>query len=150
MCNNNGIYDEALSHCRWKTVLKKNKHKIKIKNFKNKNFEEIMVKVYTIFKNIKGIGMLSMYDISAGICRYYDVKIDKVYIIGNGPRRAIKILNLKKKKHNIQKKLNLYYVEKKDIDNAFKKLKLKIPRHLKTGDDYESYICNWQKAFKKK
>ena len=37
MCNNNGIYDEALSHCRWKTVLKKNKHKIKIKNFKNKN-----------------------------------------------------------------------------------------------------------------
>ena len=113
MCNNNGIYDEALSHCRWKTVLKKNKHKIKIKNFKNKNFEEIMVKVYTIFKNIKGIGMLSMYDISAGICRYYDVKIDKVYIIGNGPKRAVKILNLKKKKHNIYEKLNLYYVEKK-------------------------------------
>ena len=42
----------------------------------------------------------------------------------------------------------MYYVEKKDIDNAFKKLKLKIPRHLKTGDDYESYICNWQKTFK--
>lgn len=147
MCNNNGIYDEALSHCRWKTVLKKNKHKIKIKNFKNKNFEEIMVKVYTIFKNIKGIGMLSMYDISAGICRYYDVKIDKVYIIGNGPKRAIKILNLKKRKHNIYEKLNLYYVEKKDIDNAFKKLNLKIPKNLKTGDDYESYICNWQKAF---
>ena len=89
-----------------------------------------------------------MYDISAGICRYYNIKIDKVYIIGNGPKRAIKILNLKKKKHNIQKKINLYYVEKKEINNAFKKLKLKIPRHLKTGDDYESYICNWQKTFK--
>ena len=24
MCNNNGIYDEALSHSRWKTVLKRN------------------------------------------------------------------------------------------------------------------------------
>ena len=126
MCNNNNcIYDEALSHCRWKTVLKKNKHKIKLKNFKNKNFEEIIIKVYTIFKNIKGIGMLSMYDISAGICRHYNIKIDKVYIIGNGPKRAIKILNLKKKKHNIQKKFNLYYVEKKEINNAFKKLKLK-------------------------
>ena len=147
MCNNNGIYEEALSHCRWKTVLKKNKHKRKIKNFKNNNFAEIIIKVYTIFKNIKGIGMLSMYDISAGICRYYDIKIDKVYIIGNGPKRAVKILNLKKRKHNIYEKLNLYYVEKKDIDNAFKKLNLKIPRCLKTGDDYESYICNWQKNF---
>ena len=91
--------------------------------------------------------MLSMYDISAGICRYYNINIDKVYIIGNGPKRAIKILDLKKKKHSIQNKLNLYYVEKKDIDKAFKKLKLKIPRYLKTGDDYETYICTWQKTF---
>ena len=89
--------------------------------------------------------MLSMYDISAGICRHYNKNIDKVYIIGNGPKRAIKILNLKKKKHSIQNKLNLYYVEKKDINAAFKKIKFKIPRYLKTGDDYESYICNWQK-----
>jgi len=145
MCSNSGIYDEALSHCRWKTVLKKNKHKIKINHFKNMKFEEIMVKVHSIFKNIKGIGMLSMYDISAGICRYYNVNIDKVYIIGNGPKRAIKILKLKKKKYKIQNKFNLHYVEKKDIDKAFKKLNLKIPRYLKTGDDYESYICMWQK-----
>lgn len=145
MCSNNGIYDEALSHCRWKTVLKKNKHKIKIKHFKNLTFEEIIFKVHSIFKNIKGIGMLSMYDISAGICRHYNINIDKVYIIGNGPKRAIKILGLKKKKIRIKHKINLHYVEKKDINEAFKKLNLKLPRYLKTGDDYESYICNWQK-----
>ena len=145
MCSNNGIYDEALSHCRWKTVLKKNKHKIKIKHFKNMTFEQIIFKVHSIFKNIKGIGMLSMYDISAGICRHYNINIDKVYIIGNGPKRAIKILGLKKKKISIQNKFNLHYVEKKDINEAFKKLKLKLPRYLKSGDDYESYICNWQK-----
>ena len=37
-----------------------------------------------------------MYDISAEFAKYYNIKIDKVYIIGNGPKRAVKILKLKR------------------------------------------------------
>ena len=67
-------------------------------NLENKTFEEIIFDVYNFCDNVKGVGMLAIYDITSAICRYYKRNIDKVYIVGNGPKRAVNILNIKTKK----------------------------------------------------
>ena len=143
------IFQEAIDHCRWKTVLYDLLENINILNYKNKNFEEIILNIYDICSNIKGLGILTIYDISSSICRYYNINIDKVYIIGNGPKRAIKLLNIKTKIQNFGGKLNIKYVDINDIILAFDNKGYKMDsniRNNKNGDILESYICNWQKT----
>ena len=116
---------------------------------KNKTFEEILLEIYNISSNIKGVGMLSVYDITAAICRYYKINIDKVYIIGKGPKRAIKLLNIKLKKNKISNKINLNFVNIIDIINAFDNNNYELNeyfRNTNNGDILETYICNWQKT----
>ena len=143
------ICDEAISHCRWKTVLKSVLEKeIHILVYKNKSFEEIFEDIHRICKNVKGIGMLSVYDIVSAICRFHSVVIEHVHIIGSGPVRAIKLLNLQAKKKKIGSVL-LQYVSREDVVNAFQRENHIMYAGMDTstnGDDIESYICNWQKT----
>ena len=93
--------------------------------------------------------MLAIYDITSAICRYYNINIDKVYIIGNGPKRAVKLLNIKIKKHKINDKINLNFVDTMDVINAFDIFNYELNeniRNSKNGDIFETYICNWQKT----
>ena len=150
MCNRQscGIFDEAISHCRWKSVLKSNLKKIKIKSYKNKTFNHIIIDVNNKFKNVKGVGLLTVYDITAALCRYYNINISKIYIIGNGPKRAVNILNLKVKSDKISSNLTLKYVEINEVKKSFNKMNYKLEKALKyekNGDVFESYLCNWQK-----
>jgi hypothetical protein len=150
-CNtSNNIFQEAINHCRWKAVLYSVLKKINISEYNNNNtFEEIILQIYIICNNVKGIGLLTIYDITAAICRYYKINIDKVYIIGNGPKRAIKLLNIKTKICKINDNIKLRYVDICDIINAFDlnsyDLDINI-RNNKNGDILETYICNWQKT----
>lgn len=134
------IFSEAISHCRWKTILKNTLKNINIEKYKDKNFDEIYIDIYNICKEINGLGKLVIYDISAAICRYYNINIEKVYIIGSGPKKAIKLLNLKTKLCN---KLKIKYVNIEDVINEF--YKRNIILNDKNGDILESYLCNWQK-----
>ena len=147
------IFEEAVSHCRWKTVLRKNVliHKElqepNLNQFASKSFDEIILWVYNTFNHIYGIGMLVIYDLAAGICRYNGINIDKIYIIGNGPIRAIRLLNIKAKTQKIGC-LTLKYVEIPEILKVFNEKNYLMPSHIRNsnnGDDFESYICNWQK-----
>ena len=82
-CNHStNIFQEAINHCRWKKALHYVLKQINIVNYENKTFEEIILEIYNICDNIEGVGMLSIYDITAAICRYNKINIDKVYIIG--------------------------------------------------------------------
>jgi hypothetical protein len=147
-CSTN-IFQEAMDHCRWKTALQSVLSKINIIDYENKTFEEIMFKVYNICNNVKGVGMLTIYDITSAICRYYKINIDKVYIIGNGPKRAVKILRIKTKNHKINDKTNLKYIDIIDVINAFDINNYELDeniRNTKNGDILETYICNWQKT----
>ena len=95
--------------------------------------------------------MLAIYDITSAICRYYKRNIDKVYIVGNGPKRAVNILNIKTKKYKINDKIKLNYVEIIDVIDAFdihNYVLDKNIRNTKNGDILETYICNWQKKIK--
>jgi phage regulator Rha-like protein len=145
---NDDIFNEAISHCRWKNILKNTVlNKINISEYKNKQFDDILIDIYNMCKNINGIGKLTIYDITSCICRYHKININKVYIIGSGPKRAIKLLNLKTKIDKIDN-ITLDYIEIDDVKNAFEKNNLKLDDHIKNtndGDIIESYICNWQK-----
>ena len=72
------MFEEAISHCRWKKVLKEFLKTINIKNYKNKTFEEIISNIYNLCENIKGLGILTTYDITSAICRHYNINIDKI------------------------------------------------------------------------
>lgn len=142
------LFHEAICHCRWKKILYKTLQQINISDYKNKTFDEIITDINNICDNINGIGMLTQYDISSAICRYYKVTINKVYIIGNGPKRAIKLLNLKTKIHNINNKIKLHYVDINQLMEAFEINGLCLDENIRNivdGDLLETYICNWQK-----
>jgi integrase len=151
--SNRYIFQEAVDHCRWKNVLRNNVlanielQEDKLYQFANKSFDEILLYVYNNCNTVQGIGMLSIYDITAAICRFNKINIEKVYIIGKGPKRAIRLLNIKSKTQKIQN-IILQYVEIPEIINAFNEQKYEINLPIKNssnGDDFESFICNWQK-----
>ena len=150
LCNDKTIiFQEAIDHCRWKKVLYDLIEKINIDDYKGKRFEEIFIEIDEKIKPIRGLGTLTVYDLTSAICRHFEINIDKVYIIGKGPKRAIEILNIKTKKHKINDKIKLNYVDISDVINAFNNnnyvLDEKI-RNSKNGDIVETYICNWQKT----
>ncbi len=149
-CNRStNIFQEAIDHCRWKKVLHSVLNKINIVDYENKSFEEIIFEIYNICDNVKGVGMLTIYDITSAICSYYTINIDKVYIIGNGPKRALKKLNIITKTHKINDKIRLHFVELIDVINAFDINNYELDeniRNTKNGDIMETYICNWQKT----
>lgn len=148
------IYIEAYGHCRWKRVLVRDilsntvLQEENLSLFSDNTFEEIYMTVKDICDKVKGTGPLSVYDITVAICRYNKININKVYIVGGGPRRAVELLNLKPKKQKIGRIL-LKYVEIHDLHNAFLEINHELTLELQNsinGDDYESYICNWQKT----
>ena len=149
------IFQEAIDHCRWKTVLRNNvltQNELQEHNlhqFAGKRFDEIILRVYNMCDKIKGIGMLSIYDITSAICRYNKIIIDKIYIIGKGPKRAISLLNIKAKTQKIEGvRVRLKYVEISEILKAFYEQNYEINSQIlnsNNGDDFETFICNWQK-----
>jgi hypothetical protein len=93
--------------------------------------------------------MLSVYDITSAICRYYKIIIDKVYIIGGGPKRAILLLQLKTKKHKITDSIKLNYVNINDVICAFDTNHYELSENIRNttnGDTIETYLCKWQRT----
>ena len=103
------IFQEAIDHCRWKKVLRNNVlvktefQEHNLHQFTGKSFNEILLFVYNICDKVEGIGMLTIYDITSAICRYNKINIEKIYIIGKGPKRAIRLLDIKAKSQKNRK-----------------------------------------------
>jgi hypothetical protein len=53
--NPNNIFQEAISHCRWKKALHNILQGINISIYNNKTFEEIIIAIYNICCNISRI-----------------------------------------------------------------------------------------------
>lgn len=147
------IFQEAVDHCRWKNILRNNvlsKSELQLDNlyeFSNKRFDEVLQYVYSLCENVQGVGMLTVYDITSAICRHNNINIDKIYIIGNGPKRAIRLLGIPSKNEKIGK-LTLQYVEIQSVLDAFNEKNYEMDVDVKNstnGDVFETYICNWQK-----
>jgi hypothetical protein len=155
------IYREAIAHCRAKTILKdKLKRFPSIDFFRNKTFKEIFILVWNELYTKYKIGDLTIYDITSGICRYYNIPITMILLVGKGPKRAIKLLSkMYKEKTLLSIKTiridthKLKYVDIVDLQNLCTKLQLSsIPEWVYTtgdGDKLETWLCNWQKDFNK-
>jgi len=143
----NEIYEDAISHCRWKSSLMTVLTSIKIEEYKNQTFETIFKSIGAICRDVKGVGLLTVYDIVSAICFNHNIAIDRVYIIGSGPKRAIALLNMKTAVHKIGN-YRLKYVNPNEVIDAFTKCGYMLDDDMKTeinGDVFETYICVWQK-----
>lgn len=133
------IFHEAISHSRKKTQLKE----LLLREFQDlgpysrQSFDDIFKHV----SDVCTLGPLHVYDITAAICRYHHIHVDKIYIVGNGPKAAIQLLHLKTKSDAKNKRLR--YIEISDAIRALTKNNVPIP-HSNNGDDFESYLCKWQ------
>ena len=75
------IFQEAMDHCRWKrqldtVLLRPELHDNILQDYSGKSFEEILLTVYNICEKVKGVGMLTVYDIVAAICRFNNINIE--------------------------------------------------------------------------
>jgi hypothetical protein len=141
---NKKFFAEAFSHCRWKITLENFLRTIHVSDYSDKTFEQIFTEISTLARKEKGIGPLTVYDITAAICRHYQVRIDKVYLIGKGPIRTVRLLKMKTNKHP---SLRLKYVEIKDVVHAFDVNRYHLDDVIRTtedGDQVETYLCVWQ------
>jgi hypothetical protein len=137
------LFQEALDNCRWKKYLEDFLKEIELeeKIGEYTSFEEIVVDIYQLFEKKRGLGMTVIYDIVVAICRYHKIAINKVYIIGNGLKRAIKILRLKTKVHKIGI-VKLNFVELVDVVRAFALIGIELSEQ--DVGDVQSYLCKWQ------
>ena len=120
--NSISIFQEAIDHCRWKTVLREVLENIRMSDYENKSFEEIIVTIHEICSKVNGLGMLTVYDITSAICRNYGIILDRVYIVGNGPKHAINILNISPSRHKITKNILFKYFSITCFVEAFVKI----------------------------
>jgi hypothetical protein len=144
------MFQEAIDHCRWKKSLHPVLEKIDVDAYKGKTFEDCIIGIHCMFDMVKGVGLLAIYDVVAAICKFHKIHIARVYIIGNGPKRAIELLQLRAqvKKHYIGDNITIKYVEIQDIVNAFDVNQFVLDENMRVntcGDTLETYICNWQK-----
>ena len=151
--SNRGVFQEAIDHSRRKNTLRNDILTLpefqenSLYEYSHRTFEEIFSGVYNTCKPVEGIGMLAMYDITIAICKYNKINIERVYIIGNGPKRAISLLGIEPKIHKIGD-ISLRYVDIHQILHAFHEKNERLYgsiEHSKNGDDFENYICRWQR-----
>ena len=142
------IFKEAIGHQRNKCKLYEllyNCEELQIDNLHKYSgqFEDIYKLIHIIIDKIDGLGKLCIYDLTAAICRFHNINIDKIYLNGNGPQNAIKKLKIKPKKHTFYG-ITIDYVEIEDVIRAFDKFDENI-KNSKNGDIWVSYLCKWQK-----
>jgi hypothetical protein len=117
------IFREALAHCRWKSVcrvfVQEIHHHLSDPEFANKTFAEIMHRVVTIDAAYTGVGVLTIYDTTAAICAHRGITIYRVYLVGNGPRRAARLLHLQPRVEKINNQLRIRYVTIEEVIAAF-------------------------------
>lgn len=144
------MFQEAISHSRRKGALRTLLMSPALQEAalqQYAKFDDIFLHFHTLCYVPKTIGLLCIYDISAAICRHNNINIDHIFIIGKGPQRAVRLLGLKPKKHTIGD-IVLNYVEIKDVVAAFQKHGYTLDLSTKNGDEFESYLCKWQKNIK--
>jgi hypothetical protein len=134
------MFQEAKDHSRHKEKMERNLESFNIAEYAGKSWEEILQIVDGIHVDRPQMGKLATYDISAAIARYYEIKYEKVYIIGGGPRKACKVLGLVCKRHKVNRNV-FHYVEIDDLKNA-----MKIDSACRNGDAWETFLCEWSKT----
>lgn len=59
-------------------------------SYNDYSFESIFVYVNSVFKNIKGLGILAIIDVTKCICNEFSINVDRIYLVGSGPKTSLK------------------------------------------------------------
>ena len=142
------VFQEAYNHSRQKTLILKMIDSLSLSSYQGKSFEDVLSSITNVAKQFPGIGILGIYDIASGISRYNAIPVKRVYIIGDGPKRAAKLLNLPLKTHTCSSR-KYTYVEIPVVLEALEKKGISIEsRKKQDGDFLETFLCVWQKTQK--
>lgn len=80
---------ETMLHSRRGSTVSRFIESMNILDYKDKTFEQIIIDLLIKFDKINGLGRLTAYDITAAICKYYDIEITKyislVLVLGEQP-----------------------------------------------------------------
>lgn len=109
------------------------------------SFEKVYIFVNDNYRSKPRAGPLFIYDVTTQLCRYYSIPIDKVYIVGSGPRINCNKLNLTLK-YNPDISLQ-YVVVQELIDKLSIDYINKVFGELSNdfiGDDLETILCGYK------
>lgn len=144
------VFQEGYNHSRNKRLFRHTFDTLELSKFEGKSFEEVLTTISLICSSTKGLGKLAMYDVTAAICRSNKIPIENVFIIGDGPKRAIQLLNLQPNEIKVGRNY-LKYTSVAMVKDAFQKRGISLPKSLlesTDGDAFETYLCQWQKTVK--
>ena len=117
-----------------------------IKGLPGLTFRKIYEDMYKI--RTKGIGPTVVYDIATQLCRDNGIIDERVYLCGNGPKRAARLLNIPTTTINI-KGMVLQYTTISHVIAAFDSIGYAYDKQLassKNGDHFETALCKWQRG----
>jgi hypothetical protein len=146
MMNRDTLFIEAINHARNKGLMRNFISSLDLPNLLQCTFLETFRTIST--SKPKGIGLLGVYDIASAIARHNNEKLDKVYLVGNGPMRAAQLLDLVSNiKHH---KIGDYIIPYLPVNIVTTHLKEKniVFEEGMDGDQLESFLCNLQKDMK--
>ncbi len=147
------IFREAYAHSRNHTLLRNVLNNLSLTDFKGKTFEEIVLLVNLRLYSVKGIGKLTRYDIIASIAKLFKVSVNHIYIVGNGPRAAIRHLKLTDKlKRETFGRYAFQYIEKEDLIDRMREKGYKTEAErfesIENLDTIESELCVFSRDHK--
>jgi hypothetical protein len=99
----------------------------------------------------RGVGFLGCYDIAAGIMRHVkQERIERVYLVGKGPQRAIRKLQLNHwvEYERLNDSIKLPFIQLSIVARQLWRNRVSIPKSIilfRDGDAMESFLCNWSK-----
>ena len=154
-CNsgNQNFFQEAYNHSRNKTIMRQTIEDIQLLSakglYKQKSFDEVLRLTALLYGSIPGLGALSIYDLTSGICRTNGIPIDKVFIVGGGPQRAARLLGLQPQYLQVGR-YKLRYLTIPDVKSALQRKGVlnKSLQACSDGDTFETFLCVWQKTEK--
>ena len=141
------VFQEAINHSRApQHLLLRMIDELNRSSYEGKTFEHVLTSVTQRTDGLQGFGPLTFYDIASGISRWNAIDIQRVYIMGPGPKNAAKLLNLRLKTFRVESR-TFKYAECKDVVDALQKRNVVVPDNiLKNGDALETFLCKWQKT----
>jgi len=106
------------------------------------NFEEIFTDVSKKCSKIERLGLVACYNISADICRNYNLPVDHLYLIDKDTKYAVNILNIPKETIKSKKmgKYSVKYITISDLKKFFEDKGVTLPFESNNGYHYEMFL----------
>jgi len=142
------MFQEAYNHSRCPKVVKQFVQTIDVATYQSRSFEEILSDI--ILRRIRGVGWLACYDIASAIAKHYNQPITKVYLMGDGPVRAIQLLQLWLHVQKVKLgNLMVPYIQIDTLCHRLREQNIEFNtrwQETQDGNELENWLCNWQKT----